>query len=94
MEHIRGREGVDLRRVVFFGRSLGGAVAVRAAAKHPDACAALILENTFTSIADMVDIVMPFLSKVRIWPCCNRGVSTLAGLTSPRIHDCHFMTTA
>ncbi|MFC1485833.1 alpha/beta hydrolase, partial [Candidatus Latescibacterota bacterium] len=37
--------------VIFFGRSLGGAVAARLAASHPPA--ALIIESAFTSVRDL-----------------------------------------
>lgn len=43
--------GVKPERLILFGRSLGGAVAVDLAAKRP--CAGLILESTFTSAKDM-----------------------------------------
>jgi len=42
------------------GRSLGGAVAAYAAQIEPDAFDGLILENTFTSIPDMVDTLFYF----------------------------------
>lgn len=38
-------------RILFYGHSLGGGVAVEMAKRHPDA-AGLILESTFTSVAD------------------------------------------
>lgn len=37
------------------GRSLGGAVSMYTAAKYPHLFRGVILENTFTSIPDMVD---------------------------------------
>jgi pimeloyl-ACP methyl ester carboxylesterase len=37
--------------IIFYGHSLGGGVAVEMAKRHPDA-AGLILESTFTSVAD------------------------------------------
>jgi uncharacterized protein len=40
--------------IVIYGHSLGGAVAIDLASKHPDA-GALITESTFTSIAEMAD---------------------------------------
>ena len=43
-------EGVDRRRIVAYGRSLGGGAAARLAADHQ--VAALILESSFTSVAD------------------------------------------
>jgi acetyl esterase/lipase len=62
-----GRGGVSARRIVVAGRSLGGAVAIALCAKLQDANglgdlgvssapAALVVENTFTSISDMVRV--------------------------------------
>ena len=47
-----------------FGRSLGGAVAIDLVSKNKAVSniKGLILENTFTSIPDMVDKIFPFLS--------------------------------
>lgn len=49
--YLISRDDVDTNRIVFFGRSIGGAVAVELAVKKP--CEKLILESTFTSINDM-----------------------------------------
>lgn len=68
MRYLDAKPDIDHRKVFFFGRSLGGAVAVRAATnlrRPEDKLAGIILENTFTSIGDMVDHVMPWLSPVR-----------------------------
>jgi fermentation-respiration switch protein FrsA (DUF1100 family) len=51
LEYLRASRGLPLERVVVFGRSLGGAVAVDLAANRP--LAGLILESTFTSAADV-----------------------------------------
>jgi fermentation-respiration switch protein FrsA (DUF1100 family) len=51
LDYLRASRGFPLRRIVVFGRSLGGAVAVDLAADRP--LAGLILESTFTSIADV-----------------------------------------
>jgi len=45
--------------LIAFGRSLGGAVAVSLAERRPDRIAAVVVENTFLSIAAMVDALMP-----------------------------------
>ena len=65
MDHLAGRTDIDRAKVVFFGRSLGGAVAIRTAVNRPTEVAVLVLENTFTSISDMVDHVMPLVAKAR-----------------------------
>lgn len=54
--------GVNLKKLFIFGRSLGGAVAVQVAAEYHEKIGGLILENTFTSIGDLVDTLFPFLS--------------------------------
>lgn len=51
--------------LVCFGRSLGGSVAVSLASAWPAEVKAVVLENTYTSIADMVDRLMPFLSPLK-----------------------------
>jgi fermentation-respiration switch protein FrsA (DUF1100 family) len=61
LEHVRGRPELDASRVVLFGRSLGGAVAAALAAATPDGAAAVVLENTFTSIPEMAGVLMPAL---------------------------------
>jgi fermentation-respiration switch protein FrsA (DUF1100 family) len=50
---------VDPRRIVLWGSSLGGAVAVDVATQRP--AAALILESTFSSAKDVARTVYPFL---------------------------------
>jgi pimeloyl-ACP methyl ester carboxylesterase len=41
--------------MILMGRSLGGALAIHVASKYPDLFRCMIIENTFTSISDMVD---------------------------------------
>jgi len=56
---------VDPTRVFLFGRSLGGAVALHLAdyARRRDIpIAGVMVENTFTSISDMVDHLMPVVA--------------------------------
>ncbi|KAG8986524.1 hypothetical protein FRB90_003951 [Tulasnella sp. 427] len=59
--------------IIVFGQSIGGAVSIDLASRNPDAIHALILENTFTSIPDLIPTVMPYLSSVsflchQVWP--------------------------
>jgi fermentation-respiration switch protein FrsA (DUF1100 family) len=59
LAYLRGRRDLAHTRLVYFGQSLGAAIAVEAARRHPPA--GLILETPFTSIKDMARIVLPFL---------------------------------
>ena len=83
------RSEVDPDRVFLFGRSLGGAVALAALAAAPAAdraaVAGVILENTFTSIADMVDVVLPSIAWLKPLILRIRWDSTvaIAGVTQP-----------
>jgi fermentation-respiration switch protein FrsA (DUF1100 family) len=58
LAHVTGVRGIAEERVVVFGRSLGGAVAVDLARGRP--LAGLILESTFTSVADMAGSLKVF----------------------------------
>jgi fermentation-respiration switch protein FrsA (DUF1100 family) len=57
--YLTGRPDVDGSRIVYFGESLGTAVAVDLAVEHPPA--ALVLRSPFTSIADVGHHHYPFL---------------------------------
>ena len=49
--YLAGRSDIDLSRLVYFGESLGTAVAVHLAVEHPPA--ALVLRSPFTSLVDV-----------------------------------------
>ncbi|CAG2164364.1 unnamed protein product [Oppiella nova] len=55
LNYLMGRPDIDSHKIVVFGRSLGGAVAVELArrANAGAAIAAVIIENTFTSLPDI-----------------------------------------
>lgn len=60
--------GIDSSQIFLFGRSLGGGVAIHLAhvAKQRNIpFSGLIVENTYTSISDMVNVVMPFLIPIK-----------------------------
>ncbi|CAI9759072.1 unnamed protein product [Fraxinus pennsylvanica] len=61
LDHLVQRTDIDPSRIVVFGRSLGGAVGAVLTKNNPDKVAAIILENTFTSILDMAGVLLPFL---------------------------------
>ena len=60
-----GRKDVDRSRVVVFGRSLGGAVALWLAHRNPRQVRGVIAENTFTSVRDMA---LPLFPMLRLLP--------------------------
>lgn len=57
--YLDSRAGVDPRRIVYFGESLGAAVAIALATAQ--APAALVLRSPFTSLADMARLHYPLL---------------------------------
>lgn len=62
LEWVAQRSDVDAERLFVLGRSIGGAVGIHVAAARPRLLAGMIVENTFTSVSELVDAVMPHLS--------------------------------
>lgn len=64
LQYARDRSDVlDTNRIFLFGRSIGAACAIALAStpSAQDCVRGLIVENTFTSIDDMIDSLMPAL---------------------------------
>ncbi|MBI3596398.1 MAG: alpha/beta hydrolase [Nitrospirae bacterium] len=59
LEYVKSRTGLLALRIIYFGESLGSAVAVDLALKAPPR--ALILESPITSIHDMARAKLPYL---------------------------------
>ncbi|XP_076908838.1 alpha/beta hydrolase domain-containing protein WAV2-like isoform X1 [Bidens hawaiensis] len=76
LDHLSQRTDIDTSQIIVFGRSLGGAVGTVVAKNNPDKVAALILENTFTSILDMAGVLLPFL-KYFIGGSTSKGLRIL-----------------
>ena len=52
-------------QVFLFGRSLGGAIAARVALDMTLPFKGIIIENTFITLGDLVDVMFPFLKHFR-----------------------------
>ncbi len=59
LEYLQGRPDAKGKRTVYFGRSLGAAVAVELAVEHPPA--GLVLVSPFTALRDMARLSHPLL---------------------------------
>jgi fermentation-respiration switch protein FrsA (DUF1100 family) len=75
LDYIRSRNDLNQTKLVIFGQSLGGAVAIGLVEKNQDNgdIAALILENTFLSIRSLIPSVLPparYLAGLchQVWP--------------------------
>ena len=62
--HVQGLPGVHRDRLVYFGESLGSAVATTLAVQHPPA--ALVLRSPFTSMVDVGRVHYPMLPVRRL----------------------------
>ena len=68
LKFILKHDKVDPSKIFLFGRSLGGAVAfdvAKYAEQNNLPLAGVIVENTFTSVADMVDHIMPYIAPLK-----------------------------
>jgi fermentation-respiration switch protein FrsA (DUF1100 family) len=82
LEYAFSIEGIDKSKILIHGRSLGGAVTVYALTKRDKTrfpVRGAILENTFTSIPDVVRFILPKPSKLGLtmllrnhWPSIKR----------------------
>lgn len=92
LEFLSQHEVIARDKVVLFGRSLGGAVAVAASAaassSNPAQHCAVIIENSFTSVADMARAVLPMvrpLGRFLPWFIRNKWASEelMSSIKSP-----------
>ncbi|KAJ1679662.1 bem46 protein, variant [Spiromyces aspiralis] len=61
LEFIRTHPLTANTKLVVYGQSLGGAIAIDLVAREPDEFVGMILENTFLSIPKLIPSVMPML---------------------------------
>lgn len=65
IDYVFKRKDIDTTKIIVLGRSLGGAVSVNALAYTSHKVAAFIIENSFTSIPDMVDKLFPMVKHLK-----------------------------
>lgn len=65
LDYALNDDEIDSSRVFVYGQSLGGAVAAQLTSNNSKKVKGLILENTFVSIGEMVDHLMPFVAKFK-----------------------------
>eukprot|EP01112_Ceratiomyxa_fruticulosa_P010353 TRINITY_DN2738_c0_g1_i3.p1 TRINITY_DN2738_c0_g1~~TRINITY_DN2738_c0_g1_i3.p1 ORF type:complete len:286 (-),score=48.83 TRINITY_DN2738_c0_g1_i3:79-936(-) len=70
LNYLVGNPEIDPERIFVFGRSLGGAVGIHLVSTHKYPVKLLIVENTFTSIPDMIDVAMPIFKYLKFL-CTN-----------------------
>jgi fermentation-respiration switch protein FrsA (DUF1100 family) len=70
-------------RIVIYGVSLGGVMAIHLASQVP--AAGLVVESTFTSVADMARVTMPFIPTFLIRTKMN-SAAKIQQATMPKLH--------
>lgn len=81
-DYLVGVKGVPAKKVVVYGSSLGGAAAVDLACRRP--VAALILDSTFTSAADMARKIIPLIPSFMVSVKLD-SVHKIATVTAPKL---------
>lgn len=79
--YLTEQRGLGADRIIVFGRSLGGAVAIQLASQVEPA--ALILESTFSSARDMAEHLFPLLSPVLLLRYQFNSEERIGRLKSP-----------
>ena len=75
--------GIPPERIVLFGRSLGGAVAIELATRH--APGALVVESTFTSLHDIGRLHYPLLPVKWLLSYRYDSIAKVGALTCPKL---------
>ncbi len=79
--YLVSRQEVDAGRIVYFGESLGAAVAVALAAEHPPA--ALVLRSPFASLAEIARVHYPFVPARLLLMDRYPSIDTIANVPAP-----------
>lgn len=75
LDYIMQRTDIDVSKIMVFGRSLGGAIAIDLASRleYRNKIWALVVENTFTSIPDMAQVILKWRCLNWLPPCCHKN---------------------
>lgn len=80
-QHLTSVRGVEPRRIILFGESLGGAVACEVAGSHK--VGGIILESSFTSAIDVARKVFPLLPPQIFLKSRFDNLGKIAHITAP-----------
>ncbi|KAE8625820.1 hypothetical protein XENTR_v10006400 [Xenopus tropicalis] len=77
LDYVMTRPDIDKTKIILFGRSLGGAVAIHLASENAHRICALMLENTFLSIPHMASTLFSVLPMryLPLWCYKNKFLS-------------------
>lgn len=81
--YLINEKNVESDNIIIFGRSLGGAVATWLAEKHPPS--GLIVESSFTSIADVGEHYYPYLPTSLLARIKYSSIDRIANIKSPTL---------
>lgn len=86
LSYLLSRTDIDTNKIVIFGRSLGGAVAIALASNelYVDKAFALIVENTFTSIPSMANQLVNGLGRLPYF-CFRNKFDSLKKIRKARV---------
>ncbi|KAJ3011575.1 UNVERIFIED_CONTAM: hypothetical protein HDU68_001624 [Siphonaria sp. JEL0065] len=82
LDWIANHEELGKTKIVLYGQSIGGAVAIDLASRNPDRIFAVVIENTFLSLPKLIPSVIPLFKQV-IFLCQQIWDSETAVQTIP-----------
>ena len=87
LDYVLQRPDLDSNKIIVFGRSLGGAVSIDLVANSPNRSriAALVVENTFTTLPNIARKLFPALKSLPDWTFKNqfRSIEKVKKITIP-----------
>ena len=81
LDYLRARADVDADRIVYYGKSVGGAIAVELAGRETPF--RLIIQSSFTSVRDMARLHYPFLPVGPLLRTRYATIERIGGVAAP-----------